>query len=362
MVSSRDTGTSCSDLALGELVYLSLADSSLGAPLGGIISDRWNWRWAFIFQIPLLIGAGLMIFLKVRYTVEGSTSGASTPVREQTMREKLGRIDWLGSFLLAGTMGSTLLAVSLVTSSTGSAAEFKPHHGHISYDAYKWTDPFIIALFTAGAILLVSFLYVEINIAAEPVLPVELLTQRTPIFVAINNFTISFLIFSIMYSVPLFFTAVMLMSASNAGRHLIPNSVLGSIGSLAVGFIVRATGKYYWLTFICGLFSIFSAVLLSRWDLDTPDWLLWTSFGPMAFSMGSVTTLTIVGLIADIGREHVAVATSRTYSHVLTDTSLVHVPYDRTGPWCGPRRRPDSGCSAKRAREAHHRSRCGQYH
>jgi hypothetical protein len=31
----------------------------------------------------------------------------------------------------------------------------------------------------------------------------------------------------------------------------------------------------------------------------------------MAFSLGAVTTLTIVALIADIGREHVAVATSR---------------------------------------------------
>ncbi len=34
---------------------------------------------------------------------------------------------------------------------------------------------------------------------------------------------------------------------------------------------------------------------------------------PQALAMGSVTTLTIVALIADIGRDHVAVATSLSY-------------------------------------------------
>lgn len=114
-----------------------------------------------------------------------------------------------------------------------------------------------------------------------------------------------------MYSVPLYFTAVRLMSSEDAGAHLIPNSVLGSLGSLGTGFIVRATGRYYWLTFFCGSCSIVATLLLSSWSLDTSEWLMWTSFGPQAFSMGSVTTLTIVGLIADVGRDHVAVATSR---------------------------------------------------
>lgn len=33
---------------------------------------------------------------------------------------------------------------------------------------------------------------------------------------------------------------------------------------------------------------------------------------PMSLSMGAVTTLTIVALIADVGPEHIAVATSCT--------------------------------------------------
>jgi MFS family permease len=290
--------------------------SGLGAPLGGIVNDTLGWRWAFIGQIPLLIIAGIAIFAKVRYTVVVATptgSGASTPQRKETAREKLARIDWLGCFLLAATMGSMLMAVTLVTSATGAApAGFAPETS-IPLDTYKWTDPLIVTLLSSSAVLLVVFLYVELRVAPEPVLPVELLTQRTPVFVAINNLTISILSFASLYSVPLFYTAVRLMTPSDAGAHMVPNSVLGSLGSLATGFIVRATGKYYWLTFGCACFAILSSCILSGWDENTPEWLLWTGFGPMSFSMGSVTTLTIVGLIADIGREHVAVATSLSY-------------------------------------------------
>ena len=46
-------------------------------------------------------------------------------------------------------------------------------------------------------------------------------------------------------------------------------------------------------------------------DQSDIRWQLWIGFTPMSFSMGVVTTLTIVGLVADVGREHIAVATSR---------------------------------------------------
>jgi hypothetical protein len=42
-------------------------------------------------------------------------------------------------------------------------------------------------------------------------------------------------------------------------------------------------------------------------------WLLWTSFAPLNIAGGAGTTTTIVALIADVGRDHVATATSCTY-------------------------------------------------
>lgn len=230
------------------------------------------------------MGAAILIYLKVRYSTEIKPSG-----------NILQRIDFLGSGLLAVAIGSSLLSVSLLTA--------------VSPPESRITN----GLFMIGAVAFVIFIYVELKVAREPILPIELLRQRTPIAVAINNFVISVLSFGVMYSVPLFFQAVRLMTATEAGQHMVPNSVLGSVGSLVAGFVVRRTGRYWWLTVFCGSWAVVSALLLSTWDLNTSEFLLWTSFCPMAFAMGSVTTLTIVGLIADVGREHVAVATSLSY-------------------------------------------------
>lgn len=160
--------------------------SGLGAPLGGIINDHLGWRWAFYLQIPFLALAGTLIFFKVRYTVQSPTaSGANTPVQKLSVKQKLAQVDWLGSLSLAGFIGSALLAVTLVTSSTDPEL------------AYNWSDPLILGFFGVSGVLFVLFLYIEIYVAAKPVLPVELLTQPTPVAVAINNFVISVLAFAV---------------------------------------------------------------------------------------------------------------------------------------------------------------------
>jgi hypothetical protein len=65
---------------------------------------------------------------------------------------------------------------------------------------------------------------------------------------------------------------------------------------------------------------------------DTPSLLdqligvrfnLWTNMTLGNFAMGSVTTLTVVALIGDVGRDHVAVATSRESPQPLTYTMLM---------------------------------------
>jgi MFS family permease len=158
----------------------------LGAPLGGLINDAIGWRWAFYNQVPVLAASSVLVYLNVRYDLPTPpSSGTSTPVpgrsKVSTMA-LLKRIDFAGSFLLAGWVGSALLAISLKTNST-------------DVDAYRWTDPTILGLFAASAVLFAIFLLVELKLAAEPVMPFELLNRRTPVSVALNNFLISIVTF-----------------------------------------------------------------------------------------------------------------------------------------------------------------------
>ncbi|ORY34297.1 transporter [Naematelia encephala] len=269
---------------------------ALGAPIGGFINDYLGWRWAFLFQIPVFVFAFIMIYFKVRYTVAEKVGGPG----DQTAWQALKRIDFAGSLLLAGWVGAGLIAVSLKTNSTAA-------------DAYSWSDPTIVGLFVASGVLFIVFLFVELRFAAEPVMPFELLHRPTPVAIAINNFLISIAMYSVLYSVPLFLTAVRQMSSANAGGHMMPSSLAGTIGSIGVGFMVRHTGRYYWLTIWTGAAAILGTALMATWSVDTPDHMFWWNMTPFTFSMGAVTTLTVVALIADVGREHVAVATSLSY-------------------------------------------------
>ena len=74
-----------------------------------------------------------------------------------------------------------------------------------------------------------------------------------------------------LYTVPLFFTTVILMSSSSAGRHLIPNSVCVATSSVLTGLVIKRTHRYYWLTVGLSMLIIFSAVLLATWNPNTPE-------------------------------------------------------------------------------------------
>jgi len=65
----------------------------------------------------------------------------------------------------------------------------------------------------------------------------SILKDRNGLWVGLINFTVSFVSFSILYFYPQFFEIVQQKTASQAGAHLLPNSVALSIGSLFAGYV-----------------------------------------------------------------------------------------------------------------------------
>lgn len=128
--------------------------------------------------------------------------------KSTTLRSKILRIDFLGSFTLV-----TMVSCFLV------GTTFK------AVDEVPWSDPLVYGLFIGAAVSLVAFLFVEAKVAKEPILPMRLLTQRTPVATALANFGLSIAAYSILYNIPLYFEAVRLQTSSQAGLHLLPNSV-----------------------------------------------------------------------------------------------------------------------------------------
>jgi len=59
-----------------------------------------------------------------------------------------------------------------------------------------WSSPVVIGLFVAAGLTFLFFVFWEVKIVEYPVMPIEILNRRTPIAVAINNFTYSAVIFA----------------------------------------------------------------------------------------------------------------------------------------------------------------------
>ncbi|KAJ8595338.1 vacuolar amino acid permease [Rhizopogon salebrosus TDB-379] len=263
--------------------------AGLGGPVGGWVNDTLGWRAAFLLQAPLLLVSFILVALKVNIKLPEEIQSEST-------YSKLRRIDFLGSFTLVGAVAGLLLGFSLKTT-----------------EELPWSHPLIWGLFCGSAVFWVAFILVEARWAPYPVMPLRLIAQRTPLAVSLANFLGSMTAFSMLYNIPLYFSAVRLNSSTNAGLHLLPHSVALSTGSVFAGWMMRRTGKLYRLTLASTALTIFASILVTLWNDNTSKYHLWLDIVPQGFGMASLITTTLIAMIAGVYREDMAVATGITY-------------------------------------------------
>lgn len=118
-------------------------------------------------QAPILVFSFILVAVKVNIKLPFE-------VENQSVSEKLRRMDFLGSLTLVGTVGSLLLGFSLK-----------------STEELPWSHPLIWGLFIGSGVFAVLFVSVEKYWASSPIMPLRLITQRTPLAVSLANFTTS---------------------------------------------------------------------------------------------------------------------------------------------------------------------------
>ena len=101
-------------------------------------------------------------------------------IENQSLSDKLRRIDFFGSLTLVGTIGCLLLGFSLK-----------------STEELAWSNPMIWGLFVGSGISGILFILVELRWAAYPVMPLRLIRQRTPLAVSLGNLACSMSAFSV---------------------------------------------------------------------------------------------------------------------------------------------------------------------
>ena len=127
--------------ALSYFSAVSGAGGSIGLVLGGMLTSWASWRWAFFINVP--IGLALVLL-------------APRHIRE-TPR-------YPGRFDLAGALSATTAMTCLV-------------YAFIRVSSNGWGDPGTVLAFAAAIVLLALLVVIERR-AAQPILPLHLLSER----------------------------------------------------------------------------------------------------------------------------------------------------------------------------------------
>ncbi|KAL3494914.1 major facilitator superfamily domain-containing protein [Aspergillus germanicus] len=270
----------------GVINIIYATGSGIGAPLGGILSDYIGWRWAFIAQFPLCI---------IAFTAVSIMLDLPAP-EDSHWKTKLRRIDFPGAIVLIGAVLGFLVGFD-----RGSNV--------------SWTMPLTIVSLSVSAFLFALFVIVEIYYATEPFAPGHIIFDRG--FVAAygcNFFSFGGWLSGLFY-LPLYFQAMDGVSATGAGLRLLPCICAGVSGSLFSGFVMRWTGKYYWLTVIGYTSLTLGLTVIFLFSGGITDSLLPILLGTIAcaFGNGIGVTTTLISLISNATPEDQAVVTACSY-------------------------------------------------
>ncbi|EGG05049.1 uncharacterized protein MELLADRAFT_37062, partial [Melampsora larici-populina 98AG31] len=248
------------------------AGAALGAPLGGWLADGLGWRYAFIVQVPVLVLAMGMVAYLIDYRCEGEAVDKAELIR---------RIDWWGSLTL-------VLWVSFPLSCF-------------------WTDPRVYLTLLSFICFFVVFVYIEARVASEPVLPIKLLKLKSP-----SSIACTFFLISVLYMYPMYLETVASQTSSQAGLHLVPNSIAIAFGSLLAGLMIRLTSRHRTPTIIgTVVFGTGSAIMVASGLQQA--WAQWIAIVPIGFGFAWVATSLLVGLMTSVSTEEMAIATALTY-------------------------------------------------
>ncbi|KAL8676285.1 MAG: hypothetical protein Q9186_007185 [Xanthomendoza sp. 1 TL-2023] len=262
--------------------------NGLGGVFGGYMHDTWDWRVAFIAQVPLTLVSLIIISFQFK------TIGANTPRSLVLNQSTISRLDFLGSGLLVST-----LVLFLVGITTG---------GNI----VPWSNPLAYAPLPLSALFFCAFIYVEKNLAREPVLPLHFLRDRTILFACLTNWFFNMTFHPLMYYIPIYYR-IRGASSTQSGNALVPIGITLPLGSLIAGVITSRTGRYKYSLWMTLVLLLAGAGALSTTTLSTPLWLPTAYLVLVGLGTGGMLVVTLVAFTSAVEIFEQALVTSLSY-------------------------------------------------
>jgi EmrB/QacA subfamily drug resistance transporter len=196
--------------AFGVYAAMSGGGAAVGLLLGGILTTYASWRWVFFVNVPI----GIVV------------AAAAPRVLSESPRRP-GRIDVAGA--ITGTGGLALLVYGL--SKAGAGSDGVSH----------WGDAPVLASLTVAAVLLVSFVLIEMR-TSHPLLPMRLLADRNRSGAYLIMLCIGTALFGMFFFLTLFMQTVLGFSAIKTGIAYLPFAIGIVISSALASQLVARVG------------------------------------------------------------------------------------------------------------------------
>ncbi|KAL8885616.1 MAG: hypothetical protein Q9215_006552 [Flavoplaca cf. flavocitrina] len=262
--------------------------NGLGGLFGGYLNDTWNWRVAFLAQVPLTAACLLILCFQFK------NIAAVSPRKLDPSRSSISRVDFLGSVLLVSTLVLFLLGIT-----TG---------GNI----VPWSHPLACVPLPVSFAFLAAFLYVEAYIAREPILPLHFLRNRTILCACLTNWSFATVLYIFMFYIPIYYN-ILGASSTQAGNALVPIGVTLPLGSLIAGYITSRTGRYKYVLWATLVLLLIGTVANSTDTLKTPLWLPLVYLVLVGLANGGMLVVTLVAFTSAVEVAEQALVTSLSY-------------------------------------------------
>ncbi|KAK5735567.1 hypothetical protein LTR17_008100 [Elasticomyces elasticus] len=204
--------------------YFSLMGAmwAIGSVSGPLVGGAFSvgpklWRWIFWINLPFLaIGTPLVIiFLNLKF-------------KQTTIMQQLRRIDWVGAVLFIGSTTGFLIPLTW---------------GGVMYSWSSWRTLVPLIISAAG---LVAFVVWEEKYAADPLIRISIVKNRTVALTYAGDFLQGLLLWCNLYFMPLYFQAVKGQSSIMSAVDLFPGTFTVAPAAIVVGILISKFGVYRW--------------------------------------------------------------------------------------------------------------------